>query len=167
MSAVDWKCNHAPSGCNYPEGECAGLCMPAKVPDYIRSIKIPTDTMEQEFQNHYRRGFEAGKKAAQPVQPAVAQGEPLFWYRPVGSDGGYEGPIHNGAIEEVRKRSGAWFGLYPQAPAAAINEQLLEALEKLALACGRNDGWEDYPREMKAANAAIAAAEAEKAKGGV
>lgn len=48
------------------------------------------------------------------------------------------------------------------APAASINEQLLEALENLALACGRNDGWEDYPQEMKAANAAIAAAEADK-----
>lgn len=21
-------CKHAPSGCNYPEGECVGLCMP-------------------------------------------------------------------------------------------------------------------------------------------
>ena len=37
------------------------------VPEHIRSIKIPTDTMEQEFQNHYRRGYEAGKNAAQVV----------------------------------------------------------------------------------------------------
>ena len=28
-------------------------------------IVIPTDTMEQEFQKHYRRGYEAGQKAAQ------------------------------------------------------------------------------------------------------
>ena len=42
---------------------------------------------------------------AQPVQ----QG-PLFWYRPC-SDGGYEGPISNGSIEDVRKRSGAWIPL--------------------------------------------------------
>lgn len=21
------KCQHAPSGCNYPEGECLGVCM--------------------------------------------------------------------------------------------------------------------------------------------
>ncbi|AEI71186.1 hypothetical protein [EBPR siphovirus 1] len=35
-------------------------------------IVIPTDTMEQEFQKHYRRGYEAGKKAttAQPTQAA-------------------------------------------------------------------------------------------------
>ena len=33
-------------------------------------IVIPTDTMEQELQKHYRRGYEAGKKAVtkQPTQ---------------------------------------------------------------------------------------------------
>lgn len=36
-------------------------------------IVIPTDTMEQEFQKHYRRGYEAGKKAttSQPTQAQV------------------------------------------------------------------------------------------------
>jgi hypothetical protein len=29
-------------------------------------LLAPTNTMEQEFQAHYRRGFEAGKKAAKP-----------------------------------------------------------------------------------------------------
>ena len=36
------------------------------------SIVIPTETMEQEFQKHYQRGYEAGKKAATP-QPTQAQ----------------------------------------------------------------------------------------------
>ena len=36
------------------------------------NIVIPTDTMEQEFQKHYQRGYEAGKKAATP-QPTQAQ----------------------------------------------------------------------------------------------
>lgn len=35
-------------------------------------IVIPTDTMEQEFQKHYRRGYEAGQKASTP-QPTQAQ----------------------------------------------------------------------------------------------
>ena len=35
-------------------------------------IVIPTDTMEQELQKHYRRGYEAGKKATTP-QPTQAQ----------------------------------------------------------------------------------------------
>lgn len=34
-------------------------------------IVIPTDTMEQEFQKHYRLGYEAGKKVA--TQPAPQQ----------------------------------------------------------------------------------------------
>lgn len=37
--------------------------------------------------------------------------DPVFWYRPR-SDGGFEGPIHNSALEDVRKASGAWVGLY-------------------------------------------------------
>lgn len=50
--------------------------------------------------------------------PASAQDDakderqPLFWYRPR-SDDGYEGPIHNDRIEDVRKQSGAWVPLYP------------------------------------------------------
>jgi hypothetical protein len=43
---------------------------------------------------------------------AKTNDEPIFWYRPVGEDGGYEGPIHNGAIEKVRKLSGIWKPLY-------------------------------------------------------
>lgn len=45
--------------------------------------------------------------------------EPLFWYRPR-SDGGYEGPLHSGQIEDVRKASGAWVPLFAgAAPASA------------------------------------------------
>ena len=44
-------------------------------------IVIPTDTMEQEFQQHYRRGYEAGKKASTPqptqVQPIAQAAEPV------------------------------------------------------------------------------------------
>ncbi len=39
------------------------------------------------------------------TQPA-ASAEPLFRYRPC-SDGGYEVLLHNGRIENVRKKSGA------------------------------------------------------------
>ncbi len=37
--------------------------------------------------------------------------DPVFWFRPR-SDGGFEGPIHNSAMGDVRKTSGAWVGLY-------------------------------------------------------
>ena len=32
-------------------------------------ISIPTETMEQEFQTHYRRGYEAGLRALKDKQP--------------------------------------------------------------------------------------------------
>lgn len=44
-------------------------------------------------------------------EEANATRTPLFWYRPR-SDGGYEGPIHNTVIEDVRKNSGAWVPLF-------------------------------------------------------
>lgn len=47
--------------------------------------------------------------------------EPLFWYRPR-TDGGYEGPLHNGQIGDVRKASGAWVPLFAgAAPAPAFS----------------------------------------------
>ncbi len=45
----------------------AVLAAQPAVPEHVRRISIPTDTMEQEFQAHYQRGFEAGKVAAQPA----------------------------------------------------------------------------------------------------
>ena len=41
-----------------------------------------------------------------------AGAKPVFWYRPR-SDGGYDGPIPDDRMEEVRKHSGAWVPLYP------------------------------------------------------
>lgn len=36
--------------------------------------------------------------------------QPLFWVR-VKSDGGYDGPIHDSKLEDVRKKSGQWLPL--------------------------------------------------------
>lgn len=44
-------------------------------PVVATKVSIPTHTMEQEFQNHYRRGFEAGKKDGSPV----VAGEPYAY----------------------------------------------------------------------------------------
>jgi hypothetical protein len=51
---------------------------------FIQSIKIPTDTMEQEFQSYYLRGYKAGQLATQPPAPdcrtcALFQGECIAW----------------------------------------------------------------------------------------
>lgn len=56
--------------------------------------------------------FQTDDDAAQaPRSQHDTRQEPVFWYRPR-SDGGFEGPIHNSALEDVRKASGAWVGLY-------------------------------------------------------
>ncbi|CAN7446928.1 hypothetical protein LJR066_002790 [Acidovorax sp. LjRoot66] len=49
---------------------------------------------------------------AAAMAATVPAAEPMFWVR-LRSDGGYEGPIHNDAIERVRKESGGWTPLYP------------------------------------------------------
>jgi hypothetical protein len=40
---------------------------------HVGKVQIPTATMEQEFQTHYRRGYEAGKRHAQPSKPSEWQ----------------------------------------------------------------------------------------------
>lgn len=52
--------------------------------------------------------------------------QPLFWVR-IRSDGGFEGPIHDSALEDVRKRSGAWTPLYTAPPpvAAGVPEGMM------------------------------------------
>lgn len=45
--------------------------------------------------------------------------EPLFWYRPFGEDGGYEGPLHAFSTEFAAippEKRGQWKPLYPLTP---------------------------------------------------
>lgn len=44
------------------------------------------------------------------LEPVPVLSQPLFWVR-VKSDGGYEGPIHDSQLEDVRKKSGEWLPL--------------------------------------------------------
>jgi len=81
-----------------------------------------------EYVNELRKALDA------ELQQAV---EPMFWVRMVGSDGGYEGPIHNAGIERVRKLSGAWAPLYlhPPQPQATtpVSDGLIEILREASL----------------------------------
>ena len=54
-------------------------------------IVIPTDTMEQEFQKHYQRGYAAGQKASatQPTQAQPVACEPLTCEWAHNEDGGF------------------------------------------------------------------------------
>lgn len=50
------------------------------VPAAVTRISIPTETMEQEFQWHYSRGYKAGVAASTPAAPA----QPVAWMHPDG-----------------------------------------------------------------------------------
>ncbi|NYT68749.1 hypothetical protein [Pusillimonas noertemannii] len=68
---------------------------------------------------HKCDGNHGGPRCADPECWNDSPADPMFWYRPR-SDGGYEGPLHNSSIEEVRKRSGAWVPLFAgRAPGTA------------------------------------------------
>ena len=94
------------------------------------------------------------------VAPGDAQDErpPLFWYRPR-SDDGYEGPIHNDRIEDVRKRSGAWVPLYPGFAT------LPKPLSDLRYHGEFIRGWNQCLREVSASVAAPAAGDAQELLG--
>lgn len=87
------------------------------------------------FEAGFDRGFARALLSASPTPPAGERQEPVFWYRPRGDDGGYEGPIHNSSIERVRKESGGWVPLYrhpaPQAAQPAQDDQIAALVNRL------------------------------------
>lgn len=82
------------------------------------NIVIPTDTMEQEFQKHYQRGYEAGKKAAtsQPTQ-AQAGAVPMDEARRM-FDAGWKAAARFCDREDVVADGIIGFGACPQFEAA-------------------------------------------------
>ena len=59
--------------------------------------------------------LEAERDALAAELKSLREQEPLFWYRPVDDDGGYEGPMHNDSIigKWIRdQRPGEWKELY-------------------------------------------------------
>lgn len=76
------------------------------------------------------------KKAA----PSPAVDEPVFWCRPR-SDGGYEGPIHNASIEDVRKRSGAWVPLYTRPAADVLADAIPVKIKRELFSFSSEQDW--------------------------
>ena len=82
---------------------------------------------------------------------------PLFWYRPVGDDGGYEGPMHNDSIigKWIRdQRPGEWKELYARpVPAHRLTD---EEINDLGFQCGLqpedavNPSVEEFARAIEA-----------------
>lgn len=92
--------------------------------DY-QSGKHPT------YEHYSARMDAAASERADELAALTAQQEPVAWIRYC-SDGTYEGPIANSAIDDVRKKSGVWTPLYT-APPSGVREGMLRA-ENAAIA---------------------------------
>jgi hypothetical protein len=102
------------------------------------SIEAMKQALEALEVDAYVYNGEKSWKAITSLRQVIAEAEkqePVFWYRPVGEDGGYEGPIHNCSIEKVRKECGAWKPLYthPQPKREPLTDsQMMKLLDHYA-----------------------------------
>ena len=75
---------------------------------FIRDSCYVFDGADEDISDAYVDAITSG------LMPKLEAGSrllpPLFWVR-VKSDGGYEGPIHDSKLEDVRKKSGEWLPL--------------------------------------------------------
>ncbi|WP_234196222.1 hypothetical protein [Pseudacidovorax sp. NFM-22] len=79
------------------------------------------------------------------AQPAA---KPAFWYRPR-SDGGYEGPVADAALDNVRRHSGAWTPLYVAQHAPATHPDIERYEHQRALMeANRNEAADQWHAGM-------------------
>lgn len=75
---------------------------------FIRDSCYVFDGADEDISDAYVDAITSGLMPK--LESVAACNPPLFWVR-VKSDGGYEGPIHDSKLEEVRKKSGEWLPL--------------------------------------------------------
>ena len=98
--------------------------------EFVVVPKVVIDELAEKLEN---AGPDDWHSAGRDVVTAAApqpEAEPVFWYRPL-SDGGWEGPVSNGCIGEVRKLSGAWVPLYAHPPVQDDIKRLVRELDVL------------------------------------
>ena len=111
---------------------------------HIEAMKQALEALEVDA---YVYNGEKSWKAITSLRQVIAEAEkqePVFWYRPVGEDGGYEGPIHNCSIEKVRKECGAWKPLYTHPQPKAEQEDHDDLT--IAYMSGYQDGKKAQPK---------------------
>lgn len=217
---MNWKCEHAASGCNYPEDECVGLCENDKQAEQVAMKYYDehrNDKLEGLLINNSKHvpTIACFDKDRIEVLRIQQDGDVIWKGRKVKSDAEFKAAMIDLAnvmkanmypaqpvqpvdpVAEVTAKmmlDQEWriyaykvgqlmvgTKLYAEAPAAAINEQMLDALKPFAEfdlrgdnLGGRDDNQPVYARDktiltvgdFKRAKAAIRAAEVEKAKGG-
>lgn len=75
---------------------------------FIRDSCYVFDGADEDISDAYVDAITSG--IMPKLESVAACNPPLFWVR-VKSDGGYEGPIHDSKLEDVRKKSGEWLPL--------------------------------------------------------
>lgn len=76
--------------------------------NFIRDSCYIFDGADEDISDAYVDAITSGLMPK--LESVTACNPPLFWVR-VKSDGGYEGPIHDSKLEDVRKKSGEWLPL--------------------------------------------------------
>ncbi len=75
---------------------------------FVRDSCYVFDGTDEDISDAYVDAITSGLMPK--LESVAACNPPLFWVR-VKSDGGYEGPIHDSKLEDVRKNSGEWLPL--------------------------------------------------------
>lgn len=75
---------------------------------FIRDSCYVFDGTDEDISDAYVDAITSGLMPK--LELVAACNPPLFWVR-VKSDGGYDGPVHDSQLEEVRKKSGEWLPL--------------------------------------------------------
>lgn len=95
-----------------------------RIAEHNPNLDAPSPWTVEWYRNILRAAL-----AAAPTPPAQ-EAQPLFWYRPIGKDGLYEGPHHADSMGGKMRRDerpGEWVALYTLPPDAARRIAELEA----------------------------------------
>ncbi|MEP8805842.1 hypothetical protein ABKV80_09360 [Enterobacter hormaechei] len=118
---------------------------------FIRDSCYVFDGADEDISDAYVDAITSG---IMPKLEAVAAcNPPLFWVR-VKSDGGYDGPIHDSKLEDVRKKSGEWLPLTlacvdasRQPSEVSCRAAMLQGAEPVTTAYKLPEGWVAVPVE--------------------
>lgn len=101
---------------------------------FVRDSCYVFDGADEDISDAYVDAITSGLMPK--LESVAACNPPLFWVR-VKSDGGYEGPVHDSQLEEVRKKSGEWLPLtlalrVPELESRTVTVKLTDINEYLA-----------------------------------
>ena len=106
----------------------------------IEQLKTIRDGVGEFVEGDGQKGLVMILEALTQLEAMVGEQEPKFWYRPVGDDGLYEGPVHHNSVGGKMLRDekpGEWVPLFVGATPPAQQPQY----EAGDMASAHNDGF--------------------------